>query len=104
MEVSKGVTGTLRAQQHSHQPAVLQSDGFCTEHSAKAEINGEKPNSSKGARTGAKGTGDVKTYSAQSYAEIKESNSVATLKAQGGVLGGGSENYVVTPTNVRGKS
>lgn len=24
MEVSKGVTGTLRAQQHSHQPAVLQ--------------------------------------------------------------------------------
>ena len=41
MEVSKGVTGTLRAQQHSHQPAVLQSAGFCTEHSAKAEINGE---------------------------------------------------------------
>lgn len=54
MEVSKGVTGTLRAQQHSHQPVTLQSAGFCTEHSAKAEINGEKPNPSKGTGTGTK--------------------------------------------------
>ena len=54
MEVSKGVTGTLRAQQHSHQPAVLQSAGFCTEHSAKAESSGKEENSSDGARTGSK--------------------------------------------------
>lgn len=69
-----------------------------------SESSGKEQNSSDGARTGAKGTGDVKTYSAQSYTEIKESNSAATLKARGGVLGGGSENYVATPTNVRGKS
>lgn len=69
------------------------------------EGSGEKQNSSDGARTGAQGTGDdVKTYSAQSYTEIKESNSAATLKARGGVLGGGSENYVATPTAIRGKS
>lgn len=57
MEVSKGVTGTLRAQQHSHQPAVLQSAGFCTEHSAKAKINREKPNPSKGTGADTQGTG-----------------------------------------------
>lgn len=44
--------------------------------------------SSNGAGTGTQGAGNVKTYSAQSYTEIKESNSAATLKAQGGVLGG----------------
>lgn len=42
-----------------------------------------------GTGTGTPGTGNVKTYSAQSYTEIKESNSAATLKAQGGALGGG---------------
>lgn len=68
-----------------------------------AESSSKEQNSSDRARTGAKRTGDVKTYSAQSYTEIKESNSAATLKARGGVLGGGSENYVATPTNVRGK-
>ena len=36
----------------------------------------------------------VTTYAAQSYSEIKESNKGATFKAAGGVLGGGSENYV----------
>ena len=65
-----------------------------------SESSGKEQNSSDGARTGAKETGDdVKTYSAQSYAEIKESNIAATLKAQCGL-----ENYVATPTNVRGKS
>lgn len=58
------------------------------------ESSGEKQNPSYGTETGTPGTGNVKTYSAQSYTEIKESNSAATLKAQGGALGGGTENYV----------
>lgn len=58
------------------------------------ESSGEKQNPSYGIETGTPGTGNVKTYSAQSYTEIKESNSAATLKAQGGALGGGTENYV----------
>ena len=46
----------------------------------------------------------VTTYAAQSYSEIKESDCRATLKAAGGgVLGGGSKNYVAIPTAVRGK-
>lgn len=55
----------------------------------------KKQNPSYGTETGTPGTGNVKTYSAQSYTEIKESNSAATLKAQGGALGGGTENYVI---------
>lgn len=53
-----------------------------------SESSGKEQDSSSGVRTGTQGTGDVKTYSAQSYTEIKESNSAATLKAQGGALGG----------------
>lgn len=52
------------------------------------ESSGEKQSPSDGIETGTPGTGNVKTYSAQSYTEIKESNSAATLKAQGGALGG----------------
>lgn len=59
------------------------------------ESRSKEQGSSDGTGTGTQGTGGVKTYSAQSYTEIKESNSAATLKAQGGALGG-SENYAVT--------
>ena len=52
------------------------------------ESSCEKQNPSYGTETGTPGTGNVKTYSAQSYTEIKESNSAATLKSQGGALGG----------------
>lgn len=52
------------------------------------EGSGKEQNPSHRTETGTPGTDDVKTYSAQSYTEIKESNSAATLKAQGGVLGG----------------
>lgn len=58
------------------------------------ESSGKEQGSSNGTRTGTQGAGGVKTYSAQSYTEIKESNSAATLKAQGGALGG-TENYAV---------
>ena len=40
-------------------------------------------------------------YAAQSYHEIKESDVGASLKASGGVLGGGSENFVVTGVDCR---
>jgi DNA (cytosine-5)-methyltransferase 1 len=36
MDVSEGISGTLRSQEHGHQPIVIESAGFCTEHSAKA--------------------------------------------------------------------
>ena len=36
MDVSDDVSATLRAETHGHPPCVLESAGFCTEHSARA--------------------------------------------------------------------
>jgi len=36
MSVSEDVSATLRAEEHGHQPCVMQSSGFCTEHSSKS--------------------------------------------------------------------
>lgn len=52
MEVSKDVTGTLRAQDHGHPPVALQSAGFCTEHSAKARSIGYEEEKSPTSRAG----------------------------------------------------
>ena len=43
MSVSKDITATLRAEEHGHQPCVMQSSGFCTEHSTKMRRNAPLP-------------------------------------------------------------
>lgn len=63
------------------------------------ESSSKEQGSPNGVGTGAQGTGNVKTYSRQSYSEIKESNIAATITAQGV-----AENYVAIQTTVRGKS
>lgn len=45
-------TGTLVAQDHGHHPAILQSAGFCTEHSAKAHGIGYEEETSPTLRAG----------------------------------------------------
>ena len=52
MSVTEGVTGTLRAQEHGHQPAVLEAAGFCTEHSAAARGIGFEEEKSPTLRAG----------------------------------------------------
>lgn len=52
MSVTKDITGTLRAQEHGHQPAVLEAAGFCTEHSAKARGIGYEEEKSPTLRAG----------------------------------------------------
>ena len=51
MNVSEGVSGTLRAEDHGHPPAVLAA-GFCTEHSAKSRSVGYKEETSPTLRAG----------------------------------------------------
>ena len=53
MSVTEGVTGTIRAQEHGHQPAVLEAAGFCTEHSAAARGIGFEEEKSPTIRAGA---------------------------------------------------
>jgi len=52
MSVSEDVTATLRAEDHGHQPCVLQSSGFCTEHSAKSRGVGYEKEKSPTLRAG----------------------------------------------------
>ena len=52
MSVTKDITGALRAQEHGHQPAVLEAAGFCTEHSAKARGIGYEEETSPTLRAG----------------------------------------------------
>lgn len=51
MDVTEGITCTLRAEAH-HPPCVLESAGFCTEHSAKARGIGYEEETSPTLRAG----------------------------------------------------
>lgn len=52
MSVSEDITATLRAEEHGHQPCVMQSSGFCTEHSAKSRSVGYEEERSPTLRAG----------------------------------------------------
>lgn len=52
VSVTEDQTGTLVAQDHGHHPAILQSAGFCTEHSAKAHGIGYEEETSPTLRAG----------------------------------------------------
>lgn len=51
IDITDGVTATLRAEAH-HPPCVLESAGFCTEHSAKSRNVGYKEEASPALRAG----------------------------------------------------
>jgi len=52
MSVSEDVSATLRAEEHGHQPCVLQASGFCTEHSSKSRGIGYEEERSPTLRAG----------------------------------------------------
>ena len=52
MDVSGSVAATLRAQGHGHPPCVIDSAGFCTEHSAKSRSIGYEEERSPTLRAG----------------------------------------------------
>lgn len=52
MEVSEDVAATLRAETHGHPPCVVESAGFCTEHSAKSRTIGYEEECSPTLRAG----------------------------------------------------
>ena len=52
MEVSEDIAATLRAENHGHPPCVMESAGFCTEHSAKSRTIGYEEECSPTLRAG----------------------------------------------------
>lgn len=89
MDVSEDVTGTLRAQEHGHQPCVLEAAGFCTEHSADARSIGYEEELSPTLRAGVVPAAiALENHPADSRVKISEDGKVQTLTSRCGTGGG----------------
>ncbi len=89
MDVSEDVTGTLRAQEHGHQPCILEAAGFCTEHSANARSIGYKEERSPTLRAGVVPAAiALENHPADSRVKISEDGKVQTLTSRCGTGGG----------------
>lgn len=103
--IYEGVSGTIRAHAGDNQMAVAYS---IENHPADSRVDIDESGKVQ-TLTSRMGTGggnvpmvmESVPYAAQSYHEIKESSVGASLKASGGVLGGGSENFVVAGVDCR---
>ena len=88
MDVTDGVTCTLRAEAH-HPPCVLESAGFCTEHSAKAHGIGYEEETSPTLRAGTVPAAvALENHPADSRVKLSEDGKVQTLTSRMGTGGG----------------
>lgn len=87
MDVSYDVTGTLRAQEHGHQPIVFDARGNGDGKIVPA-ITGDHENRITDYTAIAI---ERKTFNEQSFSHYKESDKCSTLKAKAGNIGNGSE-------------
>ena len=88
MDVTDDVTATLRAEAH-HPPYVLESAGFCTEHSSKSRSIGYEEETSPTLRAGVVPAAvALENHPADSRISISEDNKVQTLTSRMGTGGG----------------
>ena len=89
MDVFEEVTGTLRAQEHGHQPCVLEAAGFCTEHSANARSIGYEEERSPTLRAGVVPAAiALENHPTDSRVKISKDGMVQTLTSRCGTGGG----------------
>ena len=89
MDVTEEVTGTLRAQEHGHQPCVLEAAGFCTEHSANARSIGYEEERSPTLRAGVVPAAiALENHPTDSRVKISKDGKVQTLTSRCGTGGG----------------
>ncbi|QAT42295.1 DNA cytosine methyltransferase [Aminipila luticellarii] len=87
MDVTDDVTATLRAEAH-HPPCVLESAGFCTEHSAKSRSIGYKEETSPTLRAGVVPAAvALENHPTDSRVKIAEDGKVQTLTSRMGTGG-----------------
>ena len=87
MEVSDDVTATLRAEAH-HPPCVMESAGFCTEHSAKARSIGYEEETSPTLRAGTVPAAiALENHPMDGRIRIEEGEAVQTLSGRMGTGG-----------------
>lgn len=88
MDVTDEVTATLRAEAH-HPPCVLESAGFCTEHSAKSRSIGYEEETSPTLRAGVVPVAvALENHPTDSRVKIAEDGKVQTLTSRMGTGGG----------------
>ena len=93
MDVTDDVTATLRAEAH-HPPCVLESAGFCTEHSAKARSIGYEEEMSPTLRAGVVPATVYENHS-QDTRYTGPVNTAPTVSANYG-MGGNNQPFVVS--------
>ena len=88
MDVTDDVTATLRAEAH-HPPCVLESAGFCTEHSAKSRSIGYEKETSPTLRAGVVPAAvALENHPTDSRVKIAEDGKIQTLTSRMGTGGG----------------
>lgn len=88
MEVSEDVAATLRAETHGHPPCVMESAGFCTEHSAKSRTIGYEEECSPTLRAGVVPAAvALENHPTDSRVKLSEDGNVQTLTSRMGTGG-----------------
>ena len=88
MDVSEDVAATLRAETHGHPPCVVESAGFCTEHSAKSRTIGYEEECSPTLRAGTVPAAvALENHPVDSRVKISEDGNVQTLTSRMGTGG-----------------
>ena len=89
ISVEDGMACTLRAQSHGHPPCVLESAGFCTEHSADSRGIGYGEELSPTLRAGTVPAAvALENHPTDSRVKMSEDNMVQTLTSRMGTGGG----------------
>ena len=89
ISVDNGMACTLRAQSHGHPPCVLESAGFCTEHSADSRGIGYEEETSPTLRAGTVPAAvALENHPTDSRVKVSEDNVVQTLTSRMGTGGG----------------
>lgn len=86
MDITKDTTSTLRAEAH-YPPCVMQSSGFCTEHSAKSRGVGFEEERSPTLRAGVVPGVAIENHPADGRCKIAEDGMVQTLTSRMGTGG-----------------
>lgn len=88
MDVSEDVAATFRAETHGHPPCVVESAGFCTEHSAKSRTIGYEEECSPTLRAGTVPAAvALENYPIDGRIKVQEDGNVQTLTSRMGTGG-----------------
>ena len=103
IDVSVDKAATLRAEAH-HPPCVMQSSGFCTEHSAKSRSVGYEEERSPTLRAGVVPSVAIENHPIDGRCKVSEDGKVQTLTSRMGTGGMNTPLVLDTPKTLKIRS